>query len=202
MLKLIQHLVVQESGALPEISNCLYAYIMAGNGLFLYAKRPGLTALIPVSETDVRGLPVLSPFVELAQRVPKHLLVRALLLSWRNLPNELLFWFNLDQQWKMEVPQQATRCAGVRPLDLVDEKGTCALIDMHSHGTLPPFFSQIDDSDEQGFRIYAVIGHVDRAPSIKVRIGIYGYYFDVPASTVFEVPDQIADAYQEGKRLS
>jgi hypothetical protein len=47
MLKLIQHLVVKEDGTLPETSHCLYAYVLAGNGVFLKAKREGLDVLMP-----------------------------------------------------------------------------------------------------------------------------------------------------------
>ncbi len=78
--------------------------------------------------------------------------------------------------------------------------GTSALVDLHSHGRLPPFFSRIDNKDEQGFRIYAVIGEIDKSPSIRVRVGVYGNYFDIPAPTVFELPGGIVDVYEEAWR--
>ena len=75
MLKLIQHLVVKDDGVLPEMPDCLYAYIMAGNGVFLKAKREGLHILIPVSSSKIVGLPTLIPYVSLSRRVPKNLLL-------------------------------------------------------------------------------------------------------------------------------
>jgi hypothetical protein len=54
MFKLVQHLIVQDDGKLPLIPDCLYAYIMAGNGVFLYAKRDDLEVLIPVSRATTR----------------------------------------------------------------------------------------------------------------------------------------------------
>ena len=197
MLKLIQHLVVNENGPLPEITDCLYAYIMAGNGVFLKATREGLDVLIPVSNSKIVGLPTLTPYVSLFSGVPKNLLLTALELSRRNFPNEMLFWFNLNDRWSMHVPDQLTRPASVVPVDNMDARGTSALIDLHSHGALSPFFSPIDDKDEQGFRIYAVIGEVDRVPKLCVRVGVYGHYFDIPASTVFEIPDDIVDVYED-----
>jgi len=197
MLKLIQHLVVNENGPLPEITDCLYAYIMAGNGVFLKATREGLDVLIPVSNSKIAGLPTLTPYVSLFSGVPKNLLLTSLELSRRNFPNEMLFWFNLNDRWSMDVPQQRTRPASVVPCDNLDARGTSALIDLHSHGALSPFFSPIDDKDEQGFRIYAVIGEVDRVPKLCVRVGVYGHYFDIPASTVFELPDDIVDVYED-----
>ena len=200
MLKLIQHLVVNENGPLPEITDCLYAYIMAGNGIFLKATREGLDVLIPVSNSKIAGLPTLTPYVSLSCDVPKNLLLTALELSRRNFPNEMLFWFNLNDRWSMDVPDQLTRPASVMPVDNMDARGTSALIDLHSHGALSPFFSPIDNRDEQGFRIYAVIGEVDKVPKLCVRVGVYGHYFDIPASTVFEMPDDIVDVYQDERR--
>lgn len=200
MLKLIQHLVVNENGPLPEITDCLYAYIMAGNGVFLKATREGLDVLIPVSNSKIAGLRTLTPYVSLSCGVPKNLLLTALELSRRNFPNEMLFWFNLNDRWSMDVPHQLTRPASVVPVDNMDARGTSALIDLHSHGALSPFFSPIDNRDEQGFRIYAVIGEVDKVPQLCVRVGVYGHYFDIPASTVFEMPDDIVDVYQDERR--
>ena len=200
MLKLIQHFVLNENGLLPEITDCLYAYIMAGNGIFLKAKREGLDVLIPVSDMKIAGLPTLTPYVNLSRRVPKELLLRAMELSKQNLPNEILFWFNLKDRWTLAVPQQFVRPSRVIPLDKTDAKGTSALIDLHSHGALSPFFSSIDNKDEQGFRIYAVIGEVSKIPRICVRAGVYCHYFDIPASTVFEMPDEITDVYPDERR--
>ena len=195
MLKLIQHLVVKENGTLPETSHCLYAYVLAGNGVFLKAKREGLDVLMPVSSINIVGLPTLVPYVNLSSRVPRNLLLMALGLSRQSFPNEILFWFNLDDCWRMDVPRQCTRPAGVMPLDNTDARGTSALIDLHSHGALRPFFSTIDNKDEQGFRIYAVLGEVNRKPTICVRVGVYSHYFDIPAFTVFEMPGEVVDAY-------
>ncbi len=69
MFKLVQHLIVQDDGRLPPIPDCLYAYIMAGNGVFLYAKRDDLEVLIPVSRATIADLPPLEPFVNMP-RVP------------------------------------------------------------------------------------------------------------------------------------
>ena len=100
----------------------------------------------------------------------------------------------------MDVPQQLMRPASVVPFDTLDTRGTSALIDLHSHGALSPFFSPIDDKDEQGFRIYAVLGELDRLPKLCVRVGVYGHYFDIPAATVFEMPNDIVDVYEDERR--
>jgi PRTRC genetic system protein A len=197
MFKLVQHLIVQDDGSLPPIPNCLYAYIMAGNGLFLYAKRDDLEVLIPVSRATIAGLRPLEPFVNMP-RVPEILMHQIRQASKENLPNEILFWFNFDhdqQVWNLDAPLQFCRLASVSPLDKADPLGIKALIDLHSHALLDPFFSCTDNKDEQGFRIFAVIGRVNDKPLILVRVGVYGNYWNIPAGMVFELPEEIRDAY-------
>ena len=197
MFKLVQHLVVQDDGRLPAIPDCLYAYIMAGNGVFLHAKRENLEVLIPVSTATIAGLPPLEPFVNMPH-VPAVLLYHILQASKENLPNEILFWFNFDhdqQVWNLDVPLQFCRPASVFPMDTADPLGTRALIDLHSHAAMDPFFSPTDNKDEQGFRIFAVIGKVNEEPLILVRVGVYGNHWNIPADMVFDLPEDIRDAY-------
>jgi hypothetical protein len=50
---------------------------------------------------------------------------------------------------------------------------------------MPAFFSRTDDADEQGARIYAVMGRLDTAPEIRLRLGVYGYWHPLPLTAVF-----------------
>ena len=197
MLKLVQHLIVQDDGKLPAVPDCLYAYIMAGNGVFLYAKRENLEVLIPVSGATIAGLPPLEPFVNMPH-APAALMHHILQASKENLPNEILFWFNFDhdrQLWNLDAPLQFCRPASVFAMDKADPLGTRALIDLHSHAVMDPFFSPTDNKDEQGFRIFAVIGKVKEEPLILARVGVYGNYWNIPADMVFDLPEEIRDAY-------
>lgn len=197
MFKLVQHHIVQDDGKLPLVSDYLYAYIMAGNGVFLHAKRDDLEVLIPVSKATIVGLPLLETFVKMP-RVPAILMNHVLQASKENLPNEILFWFNFAhnrQVWNLDAPLQICHPSSAAPVDKSDPLGIKALIDLHSHALLDPFFSRMDNKDEQGFRIFAVIGRVNDKPLILVRVGVYGNYWNVPASMIFELPEEIQDAY-------
>ena len=124
--------------------------------------------------------------------------LRQLRQAFENLPNEILFWFNFDrhqQVWSLDAPLQFCRPASVFPMDKADPLGTKALIDLHSHAQLDPFFSRTDNKDEQGFRIFAVVGRMNAKPQILVRVGVYGNYWNIPADMVFELPQEIRDAY-------
>jgi hypothetical protein len=97
----------------------------------------------------------------------------------------------------VHLPEQFVTRSSAAPCDQHNPAGTNALIDLHSHARFAPFFSPVDDRDETGFRIYAVIGSLNKVPAISVRVGVYSHYFRIPASTVFELPQGICDLYDK-----
>ena len=80
--------------------------------------------------------------------------------------------------YRLVVPPQAgtaTRLAYLPPAGVVAE--------FHSHGGSRAFFSATDDRDEQGFRIYGVVGRLDTPrPELRLRVGVYGHF--APAGLV------------------
>src|SRR5439155_23295687 len=78
-LKLYSHLFMEEP-ALPPMPAPL-VYVLAGNGVHLWAKRDGLEALIPVQPCAIRDLYHVQPFVRLdgLPRVEARLVQRVLL---------------------------------------------------------------------------------------------------------------------------
>ena len=83
------------------------------------------------------------------------------------------------------VPPQvgtATTLAYVPPAGVVAE--------FHSHGTSRAFFSATDDRDEQGFRIYGVVGRLDTPlPELSLRVGVYGNFAPLDWSQAFVGPE-------------
>jgi PRTRC genetic system protein A len=195
----IEHLFAMPGIPLPPITGFMQ-YIVAANGLFVRARRPGLEALILAMPFDrpVQGLDVLTPYVKLDARVPLIMMDWVLNESILALPNEALFWFLRESGvWIIHSPDQIATPVSVVPVDRYEPAGASALIDLHTHGTLPAFFSPEDNADETGFRIYAVIGQLDATPQILVRVGVFGYYCAVPADEVFELPEGIEEVHCE-----
>ena len=61
--------------------------------------------------------------------------------------------------------------------------------EFHSHGRHRAFFSATDDRDEQGFRVYGVVGCLDAPePELALRVGIYGHFSPLSWSQVFDGP--------------
>lgn len=179
----------------------MYEYLMAGNGLFVRASRPGLTAKIPLAFTEkpVRGLPDATLNVDLVHKVTPGLLLRILFLSRQNLPNETLFYLNFATVWRLDWPAQTNTPGHCEPIDPFNPAGQTALIEVHSHGSMNAYFSNTDDRDETGFRIYAVVGKLDtHFPEIIVRVGVYGHHCVIPANLVFDSYDlyEVRDAYE------
>jgi hypothetical protein len=59
-------------------------------------------------------------------------------------------------------------------------------MEFHSHGLMASFFSGVDNRDELGLQIYAVVGNLNMLiPEVKVRIGIYGCFDKLSLSEVF-----------------
>jgi PRTRC genetic system protein A len=196
---LVQHHILKPDGSLPDLTGYLYAYILGGNGVFAHAQRPSLEALIPVLSGRIAGLPALTPRVHIARRVPAGLLLAALHWSREAFPNEALFWFNHTEKWTVHMPAQRRGWGRVVPLDPNDPQGTSALIDLHSHARMSSFFSPADDHDERGFRLYAVLGNLHHAPTIRVRVGVYGHFYELPPSSVFELPTGVLSLHNSWK---
>lgn len=183
----------------PPRADCLYEYVVGSNGIFVQARRPGLSARIWVAPTltPLRGLLEVDPFVKIDQRVPEHLLDQMFVRSFYQGNKEILFYLK-SNPWRVTAPRQVQSAGGVRPVDPF-EGGTDTILELHSHHHMSAFFSATDNRDEQsGFRLFAVIGDLQSArPTIRARVGIYGHFWEIPAGWVFDLPGYARDAAPE-----
>lgn len=190
----------QIAGDTLRARGVLFDYVLAGNGLFVRGTREGLSVCFPVADFEVRGLPEMSASFEMKpSRVPVHLLMQMLELAKRfgERGLETLCHFTLDEEggWEIHDPEQIRKPGSCRPLH--DGPGSTyelAFIEAHSHHSMAAYFSPVDDRDETGFRLYAVLGSIFDQPRIRVRVGVYGHFWQIPADWVFEVPRGISDA--------
>ena len=60
------------------------------------------------------------------------------------------------------------------------------LLELHTHGQLPAYWSATDDRDEQGACLYGVIGRLDGRPQVRLRVGVYGYWQELPVAALFK----------------
>ena len=185
---------IAQSLPLPALPPGLYQYVLAGNGIFVRAERPGLSACLWYALSEIRGLPALKPSVVLSSKVPYGFVQDMLDFSRAASPNEILFYLLHDENfqfvnpWRLVIPNQVQAPSNVHPVDPFNPHGQVALIECHSHHNMGAFFSREDDKDETGFRIYAVLGEISTRPALAVRVGIYGHFYPIPAHWVFDLP--------------
>jgi PRTRC genetic system protein A len=202
MNDLVCYHIARPGFPLAPIEAGLYEYILAGNGIFVRGERKEFRAQFCIQPFEVRGLPDLEPRVELKMpRVPSDLVLEMLRLARtardsEGEPCEIVFHLECKKGvWLCHVPEQTQSPMSAKPKDdSPDSTYARACIEAHSHVDMHASFSQTDDRDEQGFRVYAVLGCVSTRPAIRVRVGLYGYRHDVPASWAFDLPPGIGDA--------
>ncbi len=194
---------VYKHAPLPTSDSLAYQYILAGNGVFVRAETRFFSALLPAATCPVRGLPSLrSHFQLLVPRIPAHLLNTILADARRarrldNGLNEVLYQFHHhDQSVRVIKPPQQANAATILSTGAGHMSVLC---DLHSHGNMSAFFSQADNADEQGIRMYAVIGRLDTKPEMRLRVGVYGYWLPLPVTAVFTSKGPFKDLYLEGK---
>ncbi|MDT8307653.1 MAG: hypothetical protein RRC07_17095 [Anaerolineae bacterium] len=183
---------IHRSGPLPISDALAYQYVLAAAGAYLRAGNRFFDVLLPISHCPIRGLAPLEPHIRLkVPRLPGRLLDAVLLDARRTRRpdgglNEALYHFHHDgdgARVRVVKPAQgatATCVVGVEA-DIAN-----VLLDLHSHGNMGAFWSGTDDGDEQGFRVYGVIGRLDERPEIRLRLGVYGYWFPMPVSLLFD----------------
>lgn len=181
MSKLVGYLTNTNNGREGQ-PGILYDYILASNGLWIEADNRLMRARVPIAEAEVRGLAPLEPKGELHYgKVPAYLFDLALNEMLKDPGQEKYIAITYDHEYHIQIPEQKTSAGSVEysnPDNVV--------LDLHSHGQMNAFFSGQDNKDEQGFKIYGVVGGLRRKESVGFRVGVYGYFFDVLWDDVFD----------------
>lgn len=188
---------IARQSQLPPCSNAIVERWQAGNGIFTRSTRPEMEALVQISDRPNFGLPSLEPYFRFyAPKVPRHLVTEMLARSREVGKREILFYLNfVEGTWDLSIPKQVATSIAVRPLYEITSSYANALIEVHSHHTMPALFSPQDDREESGkFRIFAVMGQIFTRPTISVRLGIYDCFSPLSTARVFELPTELTDA--------
>ena len=161
--------------------------MLGAGGVYVQSESAYLVARILVAPAVVRGLAPVAGKLQLSHGpIPAHLF--ELGLRWfQDAPDtERFFAVRWDgRAYRLVVPPQAgtaTSLAYVPPAGVVAE--------FHSHGSARAFFSDTDDRDEQGFRVYGVVGRLDTPePDLSLRAGVYGHFAPLGWPQVFAGPN-------------
>jgi len=182
---MVEYLVARDG--VPTRQGLAFDYLLAGDGVYLAAGNDDLDVRVPLAGCDVRGLPPLYPACNLKHgRLPQWIwdaIVWAAHVGYMGGREVLLaVTFDPGAGYRLTVPPQV---AG--PERVVYRPPASAVLEVHSHGSHAAMFSAIDDRDEQGLRLYGVVGRIEaERPEVTLRVGAYGHFLPVPWEAVFE----------------
>jgi hypothetical protein len=182
MTKPVNYLINSLSGVEGE-PGVFYDYILAGNGLYVSAKNPQIAATVCIAPQEIRGLALLKEEIQLLHgKIPLYFLNLALSILCIKPDIEQYLAVTWRGNYSLNVPTQLQTDVSVTYETL---SGT--VLDIHSHvGGVPAHFSSIDNRDEQGLGLYAVVGDLrSLCPTIELRLGIYGYFMSLGKEDVF-----------------
>ena len=169
-----------------------FDYILAANGVFIQVTNGLLTARIRIADVVVKGLAPVEEKIALTYGLlPAQLLREGLAWTQRAPERERFFAIRQDASgcgYRLDIPPQLGSASQVR----YQSGDGPAVAEFHSHGSHPAHFSATDNADEQGCRIYGVIGRLDLpTPQLTMRLGIYGYFRTLEWSQVCDHPEQL-----------
>src|SRR5512146_905487 len=174
----------------------LLGYVMHNSGISVEAENNFLRVKCLIAWSDlIPGLgDVPDEFVLKHERMPAYLVSRVIDDARRNIATEELYYCRaLIPGWSILKPRRIRTTISVRPTDLDAAEGV--LLEIHSHNTMQAYFSGQDDKDEGGcFRLFAVLGFLQQeVAEIRMRVGIYNHFWDIPAERVLEMPKDLRD---------
>jgi len=190
-------------GDLEELPVNRHRFIAGEDGLYLELRRPWAWVTAQIAPSD---MPLPYGFVpELYDYQFDEAALEAVLDLFtadarRALPDECAAW---------AVWNEHTGLLEYRPL-IADEASPGGVtfhrprlqpnehlaVDMHSHGTLPAYFSETDDEDDRGeVKLSVVVGTLDKEPSYASRLCALGFFLDA------DEQDEEEEANAEGARL-
>ena len=118
------------------------------------------------------------------------------IMEWKDLSNEAMVrvvYNKTEETFSYYKANGARSKASILYEFDVDESyfspNMVQVMEIHSHNTMPAFFSKTDDRDEAGYPgMFAVVGNLDRqTPSICLRVGNLGIFEQISISEVFDV---------------
>jgi PRTRC genetic system protein A len=174
---------------LPSPDNSRHRFVCGAQGLFIEAQNDVISARIPVAESYLK-----LPYGEVGLcgiqlrygKIPANLLALAQDKARAAVPNEwagYIVWDRKSNQYDLFEPSVLSTSPGqISYLSSIPEN-LVVVMDLHSHGGLPAFFSSEDDFSDRGggFYIAGVIGncHTDE-PTVASRMVINGHFLPSP----------------------
>ncbi len=191
--------IVPRHGQFHALQESGHRFLLAADGMYLEVRRPWLHFIHRLAEQTAVAMPYgrIEPRTDLAfGRLGEALplfkeFARKAADAWPNETGDMLVWDSTDRKLtsgNVTVLDSTPSALRYESRVLLDHESIA--FDLHSHGSLPAFFSSTDNEDDAGsVKISGVLGEVDGAtPSAMFRLCVLGLYIPipVPAAKIFE----------------
>lgn len=178
---------------LPPPEDHKHRFVCGDDGLYIEAQNSVIGIRIRIAPSS---LPL--PYGKIERTgihlrrglIPSALLDEALAKSRAAVPNEwagLIVWNERQERYALHEPDVLAAGPGrISYLASFPDK-LMPVMDLHSHGNLPAFFSSTDDhSDLAGFYVAGIIGNCGLAqPSFAARMVVNGHFLLCPDLRTF-----------------
>lgn len=197
--KLVGHRIAASEN--DPIDAALFEYLLAGNGLFVRAKRTEFAVSLPLRRQKVVGLPNTRIGISWTRPpIAASLWQEVLSHAQNENPSSgfkeevyLIYWDKVRGAWQWRASGRKNTWASTVADDTLPEYADCC-IELHTHPPGALNFSRADDRDELGkFRIFAILIDVHDKPKVRFRCGVYEHLVPIPAAFVGAMPEGIID---------
>jgi len=166
-----------------------YEYIVAGNGVFIRAENQFFKVCFQIAECEIRNLLNCEEyFVMKKGKLPLEI-CEAIKNDIENSDTEKEKFLQVvyrDGEYTIFIPEQKGSGTAVK----YESQEQDVILEVHSHPEMSAFFSEIDNQDEKGFRLYGVFSVIDgKVDEFILRISVYGYYKMLPCYEIAEELD-------------
>ncbi len=165
---------------------------------FLYEKTPTYTATVSEITSRHESPDIREAFQLNVPKIPKQLFYDVVTffekVAHQHNTEALCRFYYDGKEYHVAIPEQKCSHAAVvceRPAEAEEEEGTL-ILEVHSHGTINPFFSAVDDADEVFSGLYGVIGDFGHA----VEPGAVDAFWRVVVGKMFAYID-LEDLFDE-----
>jgi PRTRC genetic system protein A len=97
-----------------------------------------------------------------------------------------LYWNKRRMDYEVYCPKQSVSKVNVYYDEREFSEDRIEVLQIHSHNTMPAYFSPTDNRDEKKFLLFGVAGNLDKTPSLGFRVGLNGFYYDLDVNHIFE----------------
>ncbi|OAI16239.1 hypothetical protein A1507_11815 [Methylomonas koyamae] len=170
---------------LPAPEPGKHRFVIGQEGVVIEAINEVLEVRLPVARSIVK-----LPYGALGEQgvrlrhgpIPITLLAAIEQKATSTCPDEWAGWVIWDvphQRYELMEPEILSLGPGHVSYRNELPEGSAIVLDVHTHGRMPAFFSGVDDvSDQQGFYIAGVIGLCHDRKNYATRMNVNGHFFD------------------------